>query len=146
MPAPLPANTQYTYAVDYSTDEGLAANAKAIRFNKPIYHYSENFLGFSAGSGIPAGYYDRTLHAWVPIQNGAVVKVLSLSNGLAQLDVNGSGSPAPDDWKQAMGITDAELGYLAQRYQPGQTLWRVPVPHFTFLDYNWSWALGGGAM
>jgi RHS repeat-associated protein len=136
MPAPLPGNTQYTYAVDYSTDEGLAANAKLLRFSKPIYHYSENFLGFAVGTGIPAGYYDRNLHAWVPTQNGAVVKILSVSNGLAQLDVNGSGSPAPSDWKQAMGITDAELGYLAERYQPGQTLWRVPVPHFTFWDYN----------
>lgn len=140
MPAPLPANTQYTYAVDYSTDEALAANAKAIRFTKPIYHYSENFVGFPVGMGIPAGYYDRTLHAWVPMQNGAVVKVLAIANGMAQLDVDGSGNPAASDWRQAMGITDAELSYVAQRYPPGQTLWRVPVPHFTFVDYN----LAGG--
>jgi len=138
MPAPLPGNTQYTYAVDYSTDEGLAAKAKSIRFSKPIYHYSENFLGFPVGMGVPAGYYDRTLHAWLPMPNGAVVKILAVTDGLAQLDVDGSGSPAPDDWKQAMGITDGELALLGARYQPGQTLWRVPVPHFSFMDYNWT--------
>ncbi len=137
MPAPLPLNTQYTYAVDYSTDEGLAAGAKSVRFTQPIYHYSENFLGFPVGTGIPAGYYDRSLHAWVPSQNGAVVEVLSVENGLAQLDVDGSGNPAASDWRQAMGITDNELAFVAQRYQPGQTLWRVPVPHFTALDYNY---------
>ena len=31
-----------------------------------------------------------------------------------------------------------ELTQLAQLYQPGQTLWRVPLTHFTPGDYNWS--------
>jgi hypothetical protein len=136
MPAPLPLNTAYTYAVDYTVDEALAVGAKMIHFSKPLYHYMENFLGFAVGSAIPAGYYDTSKHAWIPSQNGAVVKVLSVTGGIAQLDVDGSGNPVPTVGRQAMGITDSELTFVAQRYQPGQTLWRVPVGHFSTWDFN----------
>ena len=136
MPAPLPSNTVYTYAVDYTVDEALAVGAKIVHFSQPLYHYMENFLGFAVGSAIPAGYYDTSRQVWVPSLNGAVVKVLSIENGLAQLDVDGSGSPVPTVGRQVMGITDSELSFLALRYQPGQTLWRVPVAHFTAWDFN----------
>ena len=136
MPAPLPLNTAYTYAVDYTVDEALAVGAQMIHFTQPLYHYMENFLGFAVGSGIPAGYYDTSKHMWVPSRNGSVVQILSVTGGLAQLDVDGSGSPVPLVGRQAMGITDSELGFLAQRYEPGQTLWRVPVGHFSTWDFN----------
>jgi hypothetical protein len=136
MPAPLPPNTAYTYAVDYTVDEALAVGAKMIHFSQPIYHYMENFLGFNVGSAVPAGYYDTSKHLWVPSQDGLVVQILAIENGIAQLDVDGSGNPVPIAGRQAMGITDSELAFLAQKYQPGSTLWRVPVPHFTTWDFN----------
>jgi uncharacterized membrane protein YgcG len=136
MPAPLPSGTVYTYAVDYTVDEALAVGAKMVHFSQPLYHYSENFIGFPVGSPVPAGYYDTARHLWVPAQNGTVVRILSIDGGTAQLDVDGSGNPVPSVVKQSMGITDSELSFLASRYQPGQTLWRVPIGHFTVWDFN----------
>ncbi|HKV12918.1 MAG TPA: carboxypeptidase-like regulatory domain-containing protein, partial [Thermoanaerobaculia bacterium] len=46
MPGPLPATTAYTYAVELSVDEAVAAGAKEVTFSKPVLSYVENFLGF----------------------------------------------------------------------------------------------------
>ena len=46
MPAILPPNVGYTYCVDYSADEAVAAGSKSVIFDQPIYHYVENFIGF----------------------------------------------------------------------------------------------------
>jgi chitodextrinase len=45
MPATLPPNSGYTYAVEYSVDEALAAGARAVHFSRPVVGYVENFLG-----------------------------------------------------------------------------------------------------
>ena len=37
MPAELPPNTAYTYAVELSADEAIATGATEINFNQPIY-------------------------------------------------------------------------------------------------------------
>jgi RHS repeat-associated protein len=137
MPATLPTTSAYTYAVEYSADEALAAGAKMVHFSQPLYHYLENFLGFQVGVGVPTGYYDRGSHSWVASRDGVVVKILSVAGGTAQLDVNGSGLSATASARQALGVTDAELALLGQRYQPGQTLWRVPISPFTPWDLNW---------
>ena len=46
MPAQLPSSSGYTYALEYSVDEGLAAGATDVRFSQPLFHYVENFLNF----------------------------------------------------------------------------------------------------
>lgn len=140
MPAPLPTTTGYTYAVELSVDEAVAAGAKEVRFSKPVLSYVENFLGFPVGEAVPAGYYDRSLGAWVPSDNGRVIAVLSVTGGLAELDLDGRGAPADPLALEALGITDDERRQLAALYQPGQSLWRVPVSHFTPWDYNWPYA------
>lgn len=140
MPGPLPTTTAYTYAVELSVDEAVAAGAKEVRFSQPVLSYVENFLGFPVGEAVPAGYYDRTLGAWVPSDNGRVIAVLSVTGGLAELDLDGSGAPADPLALEALGITDGERRQLAVLYQPGQSLWRVPVSHFTPWDYNWPYA------
>jgi hypothetical protein len=41
-----------------------------------------------------------------------------------------------------LGVTDAERQRLAALYQPGQSLWRVSLPHFTSpWDCNWPYGL-----
>src|SRR5574340_299505 len=81
MPAELPPNSGYTYAVELSVDE--AAGARDVSFNRPVYFYVENFLNFSVGSIVPSGYYNRSLGQWIASNNGLVIKILSISNGTA---------------------------------------------------------------
>lgn len=134
MPDELPANSGYTYAVEFSADEALGANAVDVQFDQPVISYVENFLDASVGSNVPAGYYDRDKGEWIPAENGRVIKILNIADGLARLDTNGDGQV---DNGAALGITPAERQQLATLYEPGQSLWRVPVRHFSPWDYNW---------
>ncbi len=138
MPGGLPATSAYTYAVEYTLDEALAAGATRVDFDTPVAAYTDNFLGFPTGETVPAGYYDRELARWVPAPSGRVIKVLSESDGKAVLDIDGDGDPAPAG---ALGIDDAERRRLAELYAPGASLWRVPVTHFTPYDFNWGFGL-----
>ena len=137
MPAELPSTSGYTYAVEFSVDEALAVNAKDVRFSQPVYAYVDNFLGFQAGTIVPAGYYDRDAASWIPSDNGRVIEILGISNGLAELDVDGSGQPADLATLATLGITDFERQELANTYSPGASLWRVAIMHFTPWDFNW---------
>jgi RHS repeat-associated protein len=138
MPAELPPTSAYTYAAEFSVDEALSAGASEVTFNKPVISYTENFLGFNVGSPVPVGFYDREKGQWVAQDNGRIIAILSVVNGRAELDVNGSGEIATSDELTALGISDDELRALAGLYQPGQSFWRVLVTHFTPYDCNWS--------
>lgn len=140
MPGPLPPATAYTYAVELSVDEAIAAGAKEVVFSRPVPVYVDNFLNFPVGTIVPAGYYDRDKAAWVPSDNGQVVKILSISNGLAVLDVKGNGEAADAASLSLLGISEDELRHLASLYQVGKSVWRVPTPHFTPWDHNWPFA------
>ena len=59
MPGELPATSAYTYAVEFSVDEAVEAGATDVRFTKPVITYVDNFLGFPAGTVVPAAYYDE---------------------------------------------------------------------------------------
>ncbi len=137
MPAELPPTSQYTYCAEISADEALAAGATDVRLDRPVYFYVENFLGFPVGTAVPVGYYDRQKGEWIASKNGRVIKVLSITAGMAELDSNGDDVADDPATLAALGITDAEREKLAALYQPGQTLWRVPVTHFTPWDPNW---------
>lgn len=137
MPAELPAASGYTYAVELSADEAIAAGATSVVFDRPLPLYVENFLGFPVGGIVPIGYYDRQQALWVPTPNGRVVKVLGISGGMAELDVDGSGTAAAPEALAELGIDADELVSLAELYVPGTSLWRAPVPHFTPWDCNW---------
>jgi hypothetical protein len=76
MPAVLPATSAYTYCVELSADDAIAVGAKHIQFDKPVYFYVENFLGFPEGSGVPYGYYESDKKAWIPSKDGIVIKIL----------------------------------------------------------------------
>ncbi|HEY3487853.1 MAG TPA: Ig-like domain-containing protein, partial [Gammaproteobacteria bacterium] len=137
MPAPLPPTSGYTYAVELSVDEALAVNARRVDFNQPVPLYVNNFMNFPVGEVVPVGYYDREKAAWVPSKNGRIIKILSIDNGLATLDVTGSDSASDQVQLAALGITDAEREQLVSLYQVGASLWRAPITHFTPWDCNW---------
>jgi len=146
MPGELPPASGYTYAVELSVDEALAMDANRVDFSQAIPIYVDNFLNFPIGEKVPAGWYDQDQSAWIPSPNGRVIGILSISNGLADLDLNGAGVAADATALAALGIDDAERTQLAQTYSVGKTLWRVPVTHFTPWDFNWPYGPPEGAV
>ncbi|GAC1313447.1 MAG: hypothetical protein NVSMB2_01360 [Chloroflexota bacterium] len=137
MPADLPPTSAYTYAVELTADEAVAAGAASVSFNQPLPFYLENFVGFPVGQPVPVGVYDRAAGVWTPSTNGVVVKILSVTNGTASLDINGSGTAATASQLSTLGVTDAELTQLGSLYPAGRSLWRVPIAHFSTYDFNW---------
>jgi YD repeat-containing protein len=145
MPGALPPSSGYTYAVELSVDEALAAGASKVTFNQPLPVYVDNFLGFPVGENVPAGWYDSQKSAWIPSNNGKVIKILSINSGVADLDTNGDNLADNAGQLAALGITSSEQAQLGTLYAVGKTLWRVPVTHFTPWDFNWPWGLPSGA-
>jgi RHS repeat-associated protein len=134
LPGPLPPASGYTYAIELSVDEAIAAGATRVDFDQAVPFYVENFLGFPVGQSVPVGWYDRVQGSWIPSANGKVIQILGVTGGLADLDITGDG--VADD-ATPLGITPDERAELAARYAPGQSLWRAPIPHFTPWDLNW---------
>jgi RHS repeat-associated protein len=137
MPADLPPQSGYTYCVELSVDEALAAGATTVQFSKPVAFYLENFLGFAVGSPVPTGYYDTVAGQWRAVANGRVVKIVSITNGLADIDGDGDGAADTPLALGTLGITDAERAQLGATYTAGVSLWRVALDHFTTWDCNW---------
>jgi hypothetical protein len=146
MPAELPPSSGYTYAAEFSLDEAIAAGAADVRFDKALPVYVENFLDFPVGGAVPSGYYDLKKGEWVASANGRVIKLLSVTGGQADLDINGDGVAANASALTALGVTNEERARLAQLYTPGQTLWRVPVIHFSPWDFNFPYTAPKGAI
>jgi len=136
MPGPLPPSSAYTYAVSLTADEAAQVGATSLHFSQPVYGYLENFLALPIGLAVPSGSYDVMGARWLPEPDGKVVQVLSVTNGLADLDSNGDGVPDDAATLASLGVSNAELAQLAVLYQPGQSLWRVPLQHFS--DYDWN--------
>ena len=138
MPGPLPPASGYTYAVEMSVDEAVDAGADRVNFDKPVAFYVENFLGFPTGGDVPTGYYDRELGAWVPSDDGRIIEVLSTTSaGLARVDSDGDGQADTGADLAELGIDDDERASLANLYESGTSVWRVPMTHFTPWDHNW---------
>ena len=133
MPGPLPPTSAYTYAVEFSIDEAIAAGAKSVSFNQPVSFYAENFLGFPIGMKVPMAFYDRDKSSWIPTPDGKIIKILSVNGDLAELDTDGDGAI---DSGQTLGVTEAERRQLAAIYPAGQSLQRIPVTHFSPHDPN----------
>lgn len=114
MPAPLPPNSAYTYAIELGADEAIAKlGGKDVLLSQPVFFYVNNFLNFPVGIPVPTGYYDNSRGVWVTSDSGRIVKVLSITGGLAALDTDGDGladngvawgSPTPSgcNWPHAM--------------------------------------------
>jgi RHS repeat-associated protein len=137
MPAELPPNSGYTYAVELSVDEAISAGATDVQFSEPVAYYVENFLDAEVGTAVPVGYYDRARGAWVASDSGRVIEIVSITAGLADLDTDGDGAADDEAILGVLGITEAERERLATLYTAGQSLWRVAVSHFSPWDCNW---------
>ena len=137
MPGDLPSTSAYTYAAEFSVDAAVAAGATDVQFSKPVVFYVENFLGFPVGTDVPMGYYDRAQSAWVPSDDGRVIAIVGETGGMADVDVNGDGAADDAATVGSLGMDDAERARLAGLYEPGQSLWRTPVTHFSPWDCNW---------
>ena len=135
MPATLPANSGYTYAVELSADQALRLDAD-VEFTQTVFLYVENFLEFPVGWDTAVGFYKPFQHAWCPSTNGRVIQILGVENGLAILDLDGAGNPATAAALSALQLSDEERAQLALLYAPGQSLWRTPVDHFSTADVN----------
>lgn len=132
MPGDLPPASAYTYAVELSIDEAIAAQATEVRFSRPVPFYVDNFLRFPVGMTVPVGWYDRQQGRWVPSDNGRVMKLLAVNGGRAQVDTDGDG--VADN----IGIDDDdEARALATLFGVGDSFWRTPVEHFSAWDCNW---------
>jgi hypothetical protein len=68
MPAVLPENSLYTFAVDISLDE--VGPTAPVRFDKTAYFYLDNFLNFPVGAVVPNGRYDYETSRWVAERDG----------------------------------------------------------------------------
>lgn len=145
MPGELPPGSAYTYAVDLSVDQARDAGARAVEFSEPLWHYNENFLAFPAGTAVPAGYYDYDKAAWVPSDNGLVIAVVAETGGRTDLDITGDGVAEGDEELAAIGVTSVEREQLAALYDAGQSLWRVPISHFSPWDFNWGFGFPADA-
>jgi len=145
MPASLPPTSGYTYCVELSADEVAAAGATGVTFTKPVVFYVENFLNFAVGGIVPTGFYDRSVSRWSSTGNGRVIRIHAIELGLAFVDTDGDGLPDDQARMNALGIDDAERAELARLYSPGQTLWRVPINHFSTYDCNWPYGPPPGA-
>jgi RHS repeat-associated protein len=137
MPGTLPPASGYTYALEWSVDEALSANATRVSFSQPVFFYLENFLAFPVGGAVPTGYYDRQAGAWKADADGRVIRIVSITSGLADVDVNGDGVADFGGPLSALGFTNEERQRLASLYPAGTSLWRVPLTHLTPWDCNW---------
>ena len=145
MPGTLPPESGYTYAVELSVDQAIAAGASRVDFSQPVPVYVTNFLNFPVGMTVPAGYYDREAGQWIASDNGKVVKILSETATDVVLDTDGDGVGDNSSQLVQLGITAGERSKLAELFDPGQSFWRTPVTHFTPWDLNWPFGPPEGA-
>src|SRR5690606_23762014 len=132
----LPSTTAYTWAAELTADEAPPTQVSTIRFNKDIYVYLDNFIGFPTGTVIPGGFDDYQKFQWIPSKNGRVVEIVGRENGLALLDLDGDGQQENLLTYAMFGFTDEERQLLANRYNDNKTLWRMPTDHFSTMDGN----------
>jgi hypothetical protein len=128
LPGTLPANVSFVTSTEYTVDEAVAAGATEVLFSPPVINYVENIAGIPTGDTVPMAFYDRTRGVWVPEDDGRAIEILSVAGGLAEVDTDGDGLA---DNGVGLGMTAAERQHLAALYQPGQTLTRRLLSHFT---------------
>ena len=140
MPAELPTNSAYTYAMQMTADEALAAGATKVTFSQAVPVYIENFLGLTAPAGtqlgVPVGEFDPAV-GWIGKPNGVVLKILSVGGGTVTIDLNNDGVAESDAALVAAGIDANERQKLAQTYTAGASLWRFATFHLYPYDANY---------
>ncbi len=85
---------------------------------------------------MPAGTYDYEQGLWVADPDGRVVQLVSITGGLADLDITGDGVADPAASVEAIGISEDEEARLATRHSVGTELWYTEIAHFSVIDLN----------
>ncbi|MDD5482365.1 MAG: hypothetical protein PHP98_01745 [Kiritimatiellae bacterium] len=136
MPAELPSSSFYTYCVELAADE---AEGKAVKFDRPVSFYVDNFMGMPVGLNVPAAYYEwKGCPGWMAEPDGVVLQILAVNElGLAEIDLNGDGLAEDEAGLEEWGIAPEERSELAKLYAPGKSLWRVQVARFSPHDLNY---------
>ena len=140
MPGDLPESVAYTYAIELGSLEAQTKEqGRDVLFNTNVFFYVDNFIGMPPGIVVPMGYYDNQSGAWVPSPNGIVINLLGTNAlGLARVCAQTNGLESSAAELEALGFTDDELLTLAQTYSPAtNSLWRVPIQHFSTYDCNY---------
>ncbi|MEM1032019.1 MAG: RHS repeat-associated core domain-containing protein [Myxococcota bacterium] len=136
MPAALPTNSAYTYAIEISADEAQAIGADSVEFiNQPAVLLVDNFYRYPVGSLVPLGYYDRSTARWEAAPDGLIFQVLSIDGGLAALSIDGTTPLTASDYT-TLGLDEHDRWAIGGLYQVGDTVWHIPVEHFTPIDPN----------
>ncbi len=137
MPAELPPTSGFTYCADLTADA-----VPSVRFEKPIVTWIENFLGFDTGVAVPVGFYDQGKGAWVPHDNGVVVRLLDTDNDGIVDALDADGDSLPDDLNQDGLVVDEVEGLSDSTvYTPDSTYWRSEIMHFS--PWDWNFPIGG---
>jgi hypothetical protein len=130
LPAELPPSSVYQYDVELSVDDAVLAGAQEMTFDPPVAVFVDEYRGFAVGQRLPVTFYDRSIAAWLPQEDGRVIAIVGVTAGAADLDVDGDGA-ADEAALPALGVTRAERERLAALYPvPGKRLWRIPVGRF----------------
>jgi len=138
MPAELPPTSYYTYCLEIGADEAIAKiGGKDLLLSQAIPVYFENYRGFPVGTPAPLAYYNGDAGVWVPENDGVTLSILSVTDGKANLDIDGDGAPDDAASLALLGILDGERVELAALYIPGQELCRISIPHFSTYDCNY---------
>ncbi|MCL2825040.1 MAG: hypothetical protein FWD57_13710, partial [Polyangiaceae bacterium] len=146
MPGILPPTSGYTYAFEATFPATTGMGVEDVLFDRDVIVYVDNFTHYPVGEPVPMGYYDRKKGAWLASESGHIIRILSVSDGIAVIDVSGDGVADGPEHLDNLGITDRELETLASEYPAGTELWRVPIRHFSTWDCNWGFGapLGSG--
>ena len=118
----------------------MAAGATQVDFSNPVVVFVHNFIDFHTGEAVPSGYYDAGKARWIPSKSGRVIRIESIVNGEAVVDTTGGLAGV-----EPLVLDSAERQKLASLYSPGQTLWRIPITHFSIFDWNWGFGPPDGA-
>lgn len=127
LPAELPETAAAIYAIELSVDQVDATGGAEIELNQAAALYVDDFLGLPVGTSLPVGAHARDAATWLGASDGHVIRRLAAGEGPAELDVDGSGTPASGGSLAALGIDDAERVAIAQAFAPGAAFFRVPV-------------------
>ncbi|MFO0553768.1 MAG: hypothetical protein U0271_35620, partial [Polyangiaceae bacterium] len=137
MPGKLPETSIYTYAIELSTDEAEDAGATGVVFDAPVPYFVENFRDIPVGLAVPVGHYDRARGVWVPDEDGVVIAITGITNGVADIDFTGDGAADLTQDLTNIGLTPTVRAELASRYAVGSEVWYAPLKHFSPADLNY---------
>lgn len=145
LPAQLPDTAASVYAIELSADEADAANARLVELSQAASVYVDNFVNLPVGTVLPFGAYDRNRVTWVGGANGRVLELIGASGGLADIDIDGSGTAASAASLSALGINDEERVALAQSYAPGDAFFRLRVQKLGAFDVSLPFSVNEGS-